>query len=187
MTTYEAQLAEVCAQDVVACIGSFVDILRREFPASMRGNQRDSLPDQGIMLYSIVKEDGLVRRVESITRAQEEKLGKLPTTDQTRNVAEVSLSIEDTERYQLVHVVLLPLLGLLTQCYCILDGIRSPQPKPIRVDQASRQKIKPAPPAGMLSIQNYTDIAYVVHLPTIVSVPTCCLSDISPNDPSHTL
>ena len=85
-----------------------------------------------------------------------------------------SLSYVVSERTLLLQNVLLPLLDILGMCYEILDQIRTPSPIPSnnnnnnittttsatttgRINHTT--KLKPVPPIGMLSLQNYTDIA----------------------------
>mmetsp|Transcript_22346 Transcript_22346/g.55265 ORF Transcript_22346/g.55265 Transcript_22346/m.55265 type:complete len:1228 (-) Transcript_22346:823-4506(-) len=167
MTTNEAQICETCAQDVVNCIQTFIDVLRNEFPTAVSSKQ-PNIPNQ-LMLYNRMEDEGLVRRVESIMTAQEDKLGKMPAAYQNRNVTGVSSSIKDNERHQLVHNVLLPLVRLLTQCYSILDQMPSSQPTPTE-NKSGQKKKKPAPPAGMLSIQNYTDIACLLEFLVLANI-----------------
>ncbi|CAJ1937163.1 unnamed protein product [Cylindrotheca closterium] len=101
--------------------------------------------------------------------AQGNKLGRLPDAHQNRKATGTLSSIKDDERYRLVHNVLLPLVRLLTQCYSILDKILPSQPKP--TENTSRKKTKkPEPPVGMLSIQNYTDVACLLEFLVLTNI-----------------
>ena len=81
------------------------------------------------------------------------------------------------ERERLLQTILLPLIRSLTGCYQILDAIpqtpppspppqssssSSTPPRPVRTT-ATTNNNKPSPPPGMLSIQQYTDIACLVE------------------------
>lgn len=169
MTIADEQVAEGCAQDVVACIKSFIDILRCEFPDSIRTKQPTSTdPDRNRNLYSRMAQEGLVRRVQSIVNTQGAIFGIPASAGQIRKVTGMSSSTRGTERYQLIHNIALPLVGLLAQCYSVLDKLPPEQPK--LIGNTSRQNTKPAPPAGMLSIQNYTDIACFLEFVVLTNI-----------------
>jgi hypothetical protein len=167
MEKYDPQVVESCAIKVVDCIEEFIDALRSEFPLSLGSKQQDA-PTQQILLYTRMEEKGLLQKVKSIIQKQEEKLGSnkfvnvfgLPRTAETLD-----------QRYQLVHEIVIPLIHLLTQCYYILDQLPSSQPESQRTQtNSSKSKKKPLPPIGMLSIQNYTDIACLLEFTVLTNV-----------------
>ena len=63
-------------------------------------------------------------------------------------------------RAKLSHEILLPLAKALGDCYCILDRVPPPfkPPEPLSQRKFKSKQQAPAPPVGMLSLQNYTDI-----------------------------
>lgn len=162
-------VVEACAGRVVETIQHFIDALRSIFPLSIATKQQDA-PDQQILLYTRMKEIGFQQKVASVVQEQEEKLGK---NKHLRVFGLPSNAENSDQRHQLVHGILLPLIHSLAQWYDILDALPSsqtPSQKQTPNNPSSRTKKKPLPPIGMLSIQNYTDIACLLEFTVLTSI-----------------
>jgi len=75
-----------------------------------------------------------------------------------------------TDRYRVVHEIIHPLLACLAGCYQVIDTL--PQADFTReLKKGDRErKSNPPPPQGMLSIQNYTDIAAMIEFLVCTSI-----------------
>ncbi|KAL7570375.1 hypothetical protein ACA910_017213 [Epithemia clementina (nom. ined.)] len=81
-----------------------------------------------------------------------------------------------------VYHIVYPLLDNLIRCYSVLDAQQEPAPAPPLIDHENKNKNnsarltrqkqnqKPKPPPGMLSIQNYTDIAILLEFAVCSSI-----------------
>ena len=69
-------------------------------------------------------------------------------------------------REKLVHQVLWPLLELLGLVYTYLDALPTPSPPP----KQSTSRNKPPPPPGLLSLQDYTNVAALLEFVVGVSL-----------------
>lgn len=166
-----ADSAEETASEVLLMVRNFVEILRTEFQPQKQGQQRlDDIP-----LYTRMKTRGLPEKIRSINhraRSQEIVVGledeKIDDGEESDNNNSSSFEVQ---RRKVLEEVTLPLAELLASCYGILDDL--PEDKPTSTTMAqdcsfesprSRgRKNRPAPPRGMLSIQDYTDVACLLE------------------------
>lgn len=160
----ELQLIEECAIEVVDSITQLIDALRSEFPLkapTARNKQNDEIP---CALYSRLKEKGFLDQMRKTLQRQEEKMGKnkFSTGSTTKN--------NHIERTQVVYDILLPLIQSLAHCYDALDRLQPNETQQTKISEKSiHRKEKPKPPIGMLSIQNYTDIACLLEFTVLTS------------------
>ena len=98
--------------------------------------------------------------------------------DTSSSSSDVDPSEED-ERERLLRTILLPLIRSLTDCYQILDALPQTPPPPSSISSSSsvppregrtKNNHKPSPPQGMLSIQQYTDIACLVEFTVWIGI-----------------
>eukprot|EP00934_Nitzschia_sp_Nitz4_P009332 Nitzschia sp. Nitz4//scaffold15_size197535//88132//91644//NITZ4_001579-RA/size197535-processed-gene-0.70-mRNA-1//-1//CDS//3329537718//9322//frame0 len=137
-------------QHAVECIRLVIESLRTIFPSS----------DSPIPLYSLLlQQDSVLQQVASRNPTQ------LPT-------------ISSDQRTLLVHNLLWTLLENLATSFEKLDQQLSSQPKPSAPSPTtthSKRRQRPTPPPGLLSIQNYTDIAcfleFVVYTSILPTLP----------------
>jgi hypothetical protein len=161
-----ADFVEETATQVVECFRQFMDVLRSEFPPI------DSLKDakapvtlKDKPLYTLIVNEGILKLVEGATR-QAKSLDI--DGDEAMPRIENPEGCTSDERYNLVKEILIPMVEALTWCYRIIDQL--PQPNPPQPQSPRNRNKKPAPPRGMLSIQNYTDIACVLEFLICTSV-----------------
>ena len=155
----EPQLVESCTLEVVDCIKQFIDALRSEFPLTTSSAQ--SIP-----LYSRLKDKGFVDNTEKTLKSVEERIGanKFALGRKENNN-------KHDERRQIVYNILLPMLQSLEHCYEILDQLpTNTDGQNIEKPKSARDKKKPKAPIGMLSIQNYTDIACLLEFTVLTSI-----------------
>ena len=169
----DSEAVESFTQDVVNCIRQFIDALRAEFPVTKQPLAAIlQTSTKSPLLYTRLVERGIRKQVLETIKNQKELLGcgefENITTAATLELS--SANDLEGERYRLVHEILLPLIHSLSECYKILDQLPQPQP-PQREEQTRRRnKAKPIPPKGMLSLQNYTDIACLLEFTICTSV-----------------
>lgn len=149
----DAATAEEQASHVVILIQECVSILR---------SVKEFAPGQ----HSSIALDN----VELSTKF-EKLISKIRQCSQVDNSMETGDSPH--ERYIVVKSVLWPLLTGLGRCYAALDQI---PPRP----QTGKQK-KPPPPPGMLSIQNYTDIAVFIEFLVACSILPLVQQNVLPS------
>eukprot|EP00980_Cylindrotheca_fusiformis_P006140 scaffold1319_cov126-Cylindrotheca_fusiformis.AAC.29 len=166
-------VVEACASDVVGAIKEFIDALRTEFPLTRTTTNSKDASVEGVLLYTRLKEKGLLQTVKALYEKQEERLGK--------NKFAIMFGQPNTtepvdERRQLRQHILLPLICLLAQCYDILDHLPASQSQEDQQATSKKNK-KPVAPIGMLSIQNYTDIACLLEFTIVAGI----LPELEPN------
>ena len=91
----------------------------------------------------------------------------------------------EKDRYQLVHLIFIPLLQSLAKTYKIIDDDNNNEDKQEESQQEEEQrssiiqsstgskqktKIKPKAPRGLLSLTNYTDVASLLELTVCTSI-----------------
>jgi hypothetical protein len=165
MIDKDPEIVEACAVDVVDCIRQCVDAIRSEFPIISINNKPRKQQQSGatVALYTRLVDRGLFQRVQETTKRQRKELGDVD------GGAEICFSNLDDERYRLVHDILLPLIQSLSRCYELLDQLPQPPPPPPKEERRRKDK-KPTPPRGLLSIQNYTDIACLLEFTICTSI-----------------
>lgn len=154
---------EECVDRVVSSIEKTISVLKNVEAFSPINRKRPPL-DQ-VDLVSILEAQGIFQHVEETINFVEEKLC-IETGITVLNVED----IEKDQRSNLIRKVLLPLLESLSTCYRLLDSI--PQPPPPQRPHNKKKK-KPPPPRGMLSIQNYTDVAVLLEFTVCTSLLPC--------------
>ena len=166
---------EATAAEVVSMVRDFVEVLRIEFRPQTQGEQHQQQQLEDIPLYTRLKVRGLPEKIRLITHQaqsqeiivvglEEEKIDDGEGSDNSH-----SSSSFEVQRRKVLEDVTLPLAKLLASCYEILDDL--PEDKPIATNLSSESprsrgrnnKNRPAPPRGMLSIQDYTDVACLLE------------------------
>jgi hypothetical protein len=161
-----ADFVEETATQVVGCFRQFMDILRSEFPPidSLKA-LKSPVTVRDKPLYTLIVNQGLLKLVEGAVR-QAKSLD--PEGDEAPPIIEDPTDFTSDERYNLVKEIIIPIVEALTWCYRIIDQL--PQPNPPQQHSPRSRNKKPAPPRGMLSIQNYTDVACVLEFLICASV-----------------
>jgi len=126
---------------------------------------------------------GYLARVNEACRAVQDALAADKDKDQDDTIWSESASVDysqQDQRARLVNKIILPLLRALGRCYTVLDRIPTPSVPPQQQQQPTTTKASlgrrppnanaPPPPIGMLSIQNYTDIACLLELLVCTSI-----------------
>jgi hypothetical protein len=172
---------EAHAARIVQLVTAFMDLLRSvnelsppTQASSGRSREEEQVDLRAIQLYTRLVREGYLARVTEACRdvnavANE---GLWIDTDVTRNDA--GLNKDPDERVRLIYDIILPLLRALGACYAILDRLPNPtvpQPPPSSSSSGNqRPNAPPPPPIGMLSIQNYTDVACLLELLACTSI-----------------
>ena len=155
-------VVEACANNVVDCIRQVIDVLRSAFPPTNNTIKPNSKQSPLPPLYTQMVEKKVLHQVQVTITKQKTILGR----EERRTLQSSNL---DDERYRLVHDILLPLIQSLFECYTTLDRFPQPQ-QPIQTKPRSRRAKKPLPPVGMLSLQNYTDVACLLEFTICTSI-----------------
>ena len=193
--------AEECSIRVIRSIEGCVSAIRsiQEFAPptnntrrSSNNNKKSNRPSLAgtttllPQLYHRLEELGTVRDVNETVQVVEAKLGRTSRTDHNTKANGTLTSDDDDQRRLVVRRILLPLIDSLTWCYEVLDKLpqqpqtqHEPQEKGEKVIHRGRRRKgnAPKPPRGMLSIQNYTDIAVLLEF----TVCTSILPNLQPN------
>jgi hypothetical protein len=164
----DPQIAEECMHEVVDCIRKFVDGLREEFPVpSQQGRLVPVAPNPNnhlaLPLYTRMVERGVLEQVQRAVKRQRKEWKDLEVVEElSSGPTSISPSSSATDqRAALLQEICLPTLRSLAACYRILDAIPQmpPDDSSSPVSAKNRKENKPPPPRGMLSIQQYTDVA----------------------------
>ncbi|VEU36861.1 unnamed protein product [Pseudo-nitzschia multistriata] len=180
-----ASTVEHLASDTVSAVRAFVEALRIEFQADARLPTK--LRPTMIPLYTRMKERGIVEQVRAIClREQIEMSPSLKPVDQKKECIDCDSKHEENEdiregqsdsfrreRHSIMLEVALPLAEVLARCYNVLDALPDEKPqvhsndpkKPSSIPKARHRnnRNRPKPPRGMLSIQDYTDVACLLE------------------------
>ncbi len=194
----DPQLAEECAYEVVDCIRQFIDVLRMEFPTRnpplrVSDDNYHHHHYQSLPLYTRMVEQGILQQVQKTIHRQEKEGSISPHLSAP---AHSRYDEKSDQRTLLLHEIILPLLCNLTSWYRILDNLPQsppslPAPMPLSSSVSTStsmstssegpvaiaKKNKPDPPKGMLSLQQYTDIACLLEF----IVCTWILPQLDPN------
>lgn len=154
---------ETLASRAVVLIAECIDCLRNEdgVGSSMRSTED---PAAKFMPLALLLKTGLVSQVQKLCARYLESNDDI-NCDLCSN-HESLRNVNDRERFNVIHQVVLPLLGTLAHCYAELDAI----PDARTAHKDSSVHTKPPPPPGMLSLKNYTDIAAFVELAVCAGV-----------------
>jgi len=188
----DGRLAEVHATAVLRLIEESISVLRRtpEWTAtptiSLKLPLQPPKDDPNVLLYQRFEAEGLVVRIQQLFATIEAwyKLYENKSTTETDNnstqiQSDFSLSQpiiipneeEANERVNLVRMVMLPLIASLQYCYVVLDALPEQQAARSKMGMTkSRTNSKPTPPKGLLSLQNYTDVACLLEWTVCTSI-----------------
>ncbi|KAL9185102.1 hypothetical protein ACHAXT_002879 [Thalassiosira profunda] len=193
--TADANEWEQKATHILAAIRCFVDALRsapclklnalhptRPTPEN-EGNQCGDFNDAS-SLYAHLDSLGVVQQVEELghqSGASSSSAAETSTIHEPESVEALLQNQYDTdERRQMLHRIVLPLLRHLGECYDILDSIpqtHHEQPETTSTTQSnasrSRRKNKAPPPLGMLSLNDYTNVACLLEFAMFTSLVPC--------------
>ncbi|KAL7551923.1 hypothetical protein ACHAWF_015135, partial [Thalassiosira exigua] len=179
---------ERISSQVLAAVRCFVDGLRsapQPLHTVIHGSKPEkerSHMDGGASLWAHLRSCGVTQQVQEL----QQRLGELPCIEPgplTSDMSDVSLGSllqsqsKVDERQQSLYQIILPLMRNLEQCYDILDNLpQANQPStketpPIRPPHAkAKQKSKAPPPPGMLSLNDYTNVACMLEFAVSISL-----------------
>ena len=185
----DIDVMERCANQVVKVIEECVSGLRAMPELEQRwqhGQPAPRRPLDQLKLFACLREIGVDASVRTLRATMEDHFGKTGTTTVTTTTtpmseAEAPESIinndnndnshDNDDRYLLVNEILHPLLTCLSQCYQMIDALPEPQQRNTKeVGRKGGNQKKPPPPRGMLSIQNYTDVAVLIEFLVCTSI-----------------
>jgi len=154
----DAVSAEKMAADSVSLIRELIESLRAEFQPRKQG--QDCLKD--IPIYTRIETRGLLQKLRSIRGSNGEG-------DAGGEINSSSPLSHGEQRRRILSDFALPLAELVAKSYKILDELPESKPPMKQEDPANpssknqRTKNRPLPPRGMLSIQDYTDVACLLE------------------------
>ena len=170
----EAEKLEEDASGIVNSITDLINILREEFqvknPSSTESQQRQQIQEVP-QLYSHLEHVGYTKRLKNtMSQRHEQPTNNCSSDDENKN----------DERASFVNEILLPLIVALTDCYEKLDQLilvvdnqsnnKDSDDSSSKKSERTKRIPKPKPPRGMLSLQNYTDIACLLELFVCTSI-----------------
>jgi hypothetical protein len=161
-STASIDVMESCANQVVKVIEECVSAMRA-IPDFERRQTQPAAPLDQLKLFACLKELGVDASVCDLLATMEDHFG---TVMSTTPMGDAQDSTGDGDRNRLVHEILYPLLTCLAQFYEVIDAL----PQPQRNAEQEGRKNKPPPPRGMLSIQNYTDVAVLIEFLVCTSI-----------------
>ncbi|KAL7539878.1 hypothetical protein ACHAXR_009674 [Thalassiosira sp. AJA248-18] len=141
--------------------------------------------ENGASLLIHLKSLGVIQQVEELQQQQQ------PITNNQPGIPESSLGqllqnqYESDERKQILHRIIFPLLRNLEQCYEVLDNLpQTPQSQSMTEtmltktqsqskSSRNRRKNTTPPPLGMLSINDYTNVACMLEFAISASLVPC--------------
>jgi hypothetical protein len=153
---------EDCSSRVVSLIEKTITVIKNEEAFSPSNRKRPPIAE--VPLATILESQGVIEGVVETVRFVAEKL-----SIRIRIACAEDVASKD-ERTKVVYLILLPLLDALFECYQLFDEIPQPPPPPLSIRKKEK---KPPPPRGMLSIQNYTDIAAFLEFTVCTSLLPC--------------
>jgi hypothetical protein len=170
---------EAHAARIVQLVTAFMDLLRSmnelsppTQASSGRSREEEHVDLRTIQLYTKLVREGYLARVTEACRDVNAVANEELWTEMDRTGDDEGHSKDPDERVRLIYDIILPLLRALGACYAILDRLPNltvPQPPPSS-SGSQRPNAPPPPPIGMLSIQNYTDVACLLELLTCTSI-----------------
>eukprot|EP00536_Pseudo-nitzschia_multiseries_P019528 jgi/Psemu1/61199/gm1.61199_g len=173
----DASTVERLGSDVISIVRSFIGALRLEFHRKIQSQTQLAR----ISLYAKMKDRGLVENVRLIRRREQTDLQAQRIKAERANYGseekEDNKLIEENEdaffvlqREKIMLEVALPLIELLAKCYAVLDALPTDvldsnlnEQNSSNSRESRRRKNRPKPPRGMLSIQDYTDVACLLE------------------------
>jgi hypothetical protein len=157
------------AMQVLQAIRCFIDALRSaSYPAILSGSSTQQKQREHASSPSVDAEFSLVEHLRSagvfdLVKQLEPEI--LHNSDCNPIHSHQTMD----ERCQILYEVVFPLLTHLHHCYTILDN--APQP-PLSSDSQSKWKNKPQPTNGMLSLNDYTNVACLLEFSMCSSLIT---------------
>lgn len=170
---------EAHAARIVHLVTAFMDLLRSmnelsspTQASSGRSREEEQVDLRTIQLYTRLVREGYLERVTEACRDVNAVANEALWTEMERMEEDTGQSKDPDERVRLIYDIILPLLRALGASYAILDCLPNPRvPPPSSSSTASqRPNAPPPPPIGMLSIQNYTDVACLLELLACTSI-----------------
>ena len=157
---------EARAVETVQYCKQFIDILRSSLPAPVTAKELNQAIDYGdISLYESIASSGF----RSDVHAHFSNVRSLVKDQEPATAGDLDTSILN-EPLRVAVEILIPLIKSLTALYTIIDKLPQPESPPApskdrnnATRTKNRAKNKPIPPKGMLSIQDYTDIACLLE------------------------
>jgi hypothetical protein len=172
---------EAHAARIVQLVTAFMDMLRSmnelsppTQASSGRSREEEQVDLRTIQLYTRLVEEGYLARVTEACRDVNAVANEALWTEMNVTGDETGQNKDPDERVRLIYDIILPLLRALGACYAILDRLPNPTvPQPPPSSSSGSKKTNappPPPPIGMLSIQNYTDVACLLELLACTSI-----------------
>jgi hypothetical protein len=192
-TTAAEDVVENITSDVVSIVREFIEVLRLEFKQNYQQNQQQIILSRIPLYTRMKERGLFERAQSIVHREHEEILLLTTNTRETKISKEGEIIEEDNnieaangrnniiddefewQRQKVMYDIALPIVEILARCYKILDDLPPPPSSTLpssavnnnnnnnnnKSKRSSRDK--PIPPRGMLSIQDYTDIACLLE------------------------
>jgi hypothetical protein len=192
-TTAAEDVVENITSDVVSIVREFIEVLRLEFKQNYQQNQQQIILSRIPLYTRMKERGLFERAQSIVYREHEEILLLTTNTRETKISKEGEIIEEDNnieaangrnniiddefewQRQKVMYDIALPIVEILARCYKILDDLPPPPSSTLpssavnnnnnnnnnKSKRSSRDK--PIPPRGMLSIQDYTDIACLLE------------------------
>ncbi|KAG7370077.1 nuclear transport of RNA pol II C-terminus 1 domain containing protein [Nitzschia inconspicua] len=173
-----AERAEALASRTMNVFQGVINFLRDEFAVSKQAanattSQRNESSPWVSSLFSRMVQSGLADQVQNI-QEQEPRGQNIDFHFHTYIDCEMPSIESKDEREQLIYNILLPLMHSLTRCYEVLDGLPQtlfhPENAPPPSNDGKKKSNKPPPPRGMLSLQNYIDVACLLEFAVCIGI-----------------
>jgi hypothetical protein len=169
---------EAHAARIVQLVTAFMDLLRSmnelsppTQSSSGRSREEEQADLRTIQLYTRLVREGYLARVTEACRDVNAVANEELWTEMDLKGDGTGQNKDPDERVRLIYDIILPLLRALGTCYAILDRLPNPTvPQPPQSSSGQRTNAPPPPPMGMLSIQNYTDVACLLELLACTSI-----------------
>eukprot|EP00984_Skeletonema_dohrnii_P011341 scaffold4515_cov124-Skeletonema_dohrnii-CCMP3373.AAC.8 len=180
ITPKEWEAASSAVLDAIRC---FIDGLRSAPCLKARTIKEEidakTQNDDVSSLFAHLQSLGVVQQVQTL-QTPDQTIQKQPKTDKEINPSGLEAMLLDhykgDDRKQILHQIIYPILKRLQQCYAALDTIESNLPpcndKIETHNKTSKSKRKNAapPPLGMLSLNDYVNVACLLEFTISISL-----------------
>eukprot|EP00984_Skeletonema_dohrnii_P011327 scaffold4513_cov113-Skeletonema_dohrnii-CCMP3373.AAC.1 len=132
-----------------------------------------------VSLFAHLQSLGVVQQVQTL-QTPDQPLQQQPKADKEINPSGLELMLLDhykgDDRKQILHQIIYPILKQLQQCYAALDTIESSLPpindkiKTNSKSSKSKRKNAAPPPLGMLSLNDYVNVACLLEFTISISL-----------------
>ena len=166
---------------ILGAIRGFVDGLRSAPGLISSSSSHDSRNSSGeLSLFVHLQSIGVLNQVEALQQTKEAQSTEAEP-DETPIGSLLQNNYEADERKQILHRIIFPLLQNLEQCYDVLDKLpQQAQPTDIANNNSQsnstnkkNRKDKAPPPPGMLSLNDYTNVACLLEFAISISLVPC--------------